>query len=69
MRSLMEVNDDAIVSWRHDPTAFLSKHLVDVMRSYKLVLELGDFDPQKVGKNISAYDFAESAISAVLSKA
>ena len=36
------------------------------MRSYKLVIELGDFDPQKVGKNISAYQFAESAISAVL---
>jgi hypothetical protein len=36
------------------------------MRSYKLVIELGDFDPQKVGKNISAYQFAESTVGAVL---
>lgn len=66
MRALIQVNRDGIVTWRRDPTDFLVSHLVDVMRSYKLVLELGTFDPQKVGKNISAYQFAESTISAVL---
>jgi hypothetical protein len=66
MRALLTVDEDGIVSWKHDPVEFLSKKLVDAMRSYRLVLELGGFDPQKVGKNISAYQFAESAISAVL---
>ena len=68
MRALMQVSSEGIVSWSHDPFAFLGTHMVEVMRSYKLVIELGDFDPQKVGKNISAYQFAESAISAVLTK-
>ena len=69
MRALMQVDDKGLVSWRHDPTAFLASRLVEVMRSYKLVIELGDFDPQKVGKNISAYQFAESTISAALANA
>ncbi len=69
MRALMQVDGQGLVSWRHDPTAFLNSRLVEVMRSYKLVIELGDFDPQKVGKNISAYQFAESAVSATLANA
>ncbi len=69
LRALMQVDERGIVSWRHDPTAFLANRLVEVMRSYKLVIELGDFDPQKVGKNISAYQFAESAIAASLANA
>jgi hypothetical protein len=68
MRALMKVGGDGQVSWKHDPLQFLSTHLVEVMRSYKLVIELGDFDPQKVGKNISAYQFAESAITAILAR-
>ena len=69
MRALMHVDGHGIISWRHDPTAFLASRLVEVMRSYKLAIELGDFDPQKVGKNISAYQFAESTISAALANA
>jgi hypothetical protein len=66
MRALMQTNSDGILTWRHDPTDFLTNHLVEALQSYRLVIELGDFDPQKVGKNISAYQFAESAIAAVL---
>ncbi len=66
MRALLTVDDSGIITWKRDPLDFLSKSLVEAMKSYKLVLELGSFDPQKVGKNISAYQFAESAIAAVL---
>ncbi len=69
MRALMQADNKGIVTWRHDPIEFLDKHMIAAMRSYKLVIELGDFDPQKVGKNISAYQFAESAIGAVLANA
>jgi hypothetical protein len=50
-----------------NPQAFLTKHLVEVMKSYRLVMEMALFDPQKVGKNISAYEFAESAGAAIYS--
>lgn len=67
MRALLGVKNGAVY-WVHEPEAFLRQHLVEVMKSYKLVIELGDWDPQRVGKNISAYEFAESAISAVLAR-
>lgn len=67
MRALLTVDADGIVTWKRDPLRFLKDNLLEAMKSYRLVLELGDFDPQKVGKNISAYQFAESAIAAVLS--
>jgi hypothetical protein len=67
MRALIETKNGSVF-WKHDAEEFLKKNLVEVMKSYKLVIELGDFDPQKVGKNISAYEFAESAISAVLAR-
>ena len=45
----------------------MSKHLVDIMKSYRLVLDMAQLDPQKVGKNISAYEFADSTVAAVYS--
>lgn len=66
MRALLQVSDQEIITWRYDPIDFLNRHLVNAMKSYKLVIELGSFDPQKVGKNITAYTFAETAIAAVL---
>lgn len=68
MRALLGTKNGTVY-WQTDVEAFLKKHLGEVMKSYKLVIELGDWDPQKVGKNISAYEFAESAVSAVLARA
>ena len=67
LRSLLNVDKDGLLVWKTNPQVFLSKYLVDIMKSYRLVIEMATWDPQKVGKNISAYDFAESAISAVYS--
>lgn len=69
LRALLSIDAEDRVTWRQDPIAFLDRHMEEIMRSYRLVLELGDFDPQKVGKNISAYQFAESAVSATMAKA
>lgn len=62
MRSLMRVDGNGIVSWGKDPNQFLKNGMLAAMRSYRLAIELGEWDPQVVGKKISAYDFAESAI-------
>ena len=65
LRALLSVDKDGLLVWKTNPQAFLSKHLVDVMKSYRLAIEMANWDPQKVGKNIGAYDFAESAVAAV----
>ena len=62
MRSLMKVDPSGIVVWQKDPHEFIKSGMVNAMKSYRLAIELGDWDPQVVGKKISAYDFAESAI-------
>ena len=63
----MTVDKDGLLVWKTNPQAFLSKYLIDVMKSYRLVMEMANWDPQKVGKNISAYEFAESAVAAIYS--
>jgi hypothetical protein len=63
LRALLEVDKDGLLAWRTNPQAFLSKRLVEIMRSYRLVIEMAGWDPQKVGKNISAYDYAESTVA------
>lgn len=59
---------DGLLAWKVDPGVFLKNNLTDIARSYKLVIEMAGFDPQKVGKNISAYEFAEAAIQAQLAR-
>jgi len=66
MRALLETNPSGILQWVTDPRKFLKKHLPEIMRHYRLVIEMAQWDPQKVGKNISAYQFADSTISATL---
>jgi hypothetical protein len=61
MRSLMK-KENGIISWSLDPYKFIQENMLQAMKSYRLAIELGDWDPQQVGKKISAYDFAESAI-------
>ena len=36
MRSLMEVDENGIVTWKHDPNAFIEHRLVEAMNSYRL---------------------------------
>jgi len=66
-RALLNVDKDGLLAWKTNPRVFLKKHLVDIMKNYRLVIEMAGWDPQKVGKNISAYEFAESTIAAIYS--
>jgi hypothetical protein len=63
LRTLLSVDGDGLISWREDPVEFVKDRATEIMRSYRAVIELGEWDPQKVGKNLGAYDFAEKAIA------
>lgn len=65
LRAILDVDKDGLLFWKTAPKAFLNKYLVEVMKNYRFVFEMASFDPQKVGKNISAYEFAESTTSAI----
>jgi len=67
LRALMTVTNGK-VTWKTDPKAFIEAHLNDIARSYKLVLEMSRFDPQKIGKNEASYEFAESEFEKALLK-
>lgn len=67
LRALIEEKDGKL-SWATDPQKFLDKNLGEIMKSYKLVIEMANWDPQKVGKNLSAYDFSYSAFQAQLTR-
>ncbi|MDO8288780.1 MAG: hypothetical protein Q7T44_06130 [Parvibaculum sp.] len=45
------------VKWTKDPEKFLRKNLTDIMRTYRFFMETAQWDPQKVGKNLSVYQF------------
>ncbi|MEL7452202.1 MAG: hypothetical protein AAGJ50_02355, partial [Pseudomonadota bacterium] len=65
LRALLALKDNRII-WTTDPSNFITNNLHEVMKSYKLAIEMAHWDPQKVGKNLSTYDFAESSIQAQL---
>lgn len=65
--ALMEVKDGQ-VRWKTDPKAFLDRNLSDIARAYRIVLEMARFDPQKIGKNETSYDFAVGEFEKALLK-
>jgi hypothetical protein len=67
LRALMNVTDGK-VAWSLNPRAFLKQNFDAIARSYRLVLEMSRFDPQKIGKNDNSYAFAESEFEKALLK-
>jgi hypothetical protein len=67
LRALMDTSDGNVV-WRLDPRAFLQQNFDAIARSYRLVLDMSRFDPQKIGKNDNSYAFAESEFEKALLK-
>ena len=62
LRALMHLDDSGLLNWRvDDPTGFVKSNFHQVVSSYKGVIELVDYDPQKVGKAAAAYESAYSA--------
>lgn len=67
LRVLMEFRD-AKVRWRVNPTEFLDRHLIEIARNYKLVLEMSRFDPNKLGKNEASCGYAVTQFETALLK-
>lgn len=64
---LMEVTKEG-VKWKTDPRKFLEKNLPVIMSSYIKQMESQDFNPQKIGKTQSVYDFVEAKFELLLLK-
>ncbi len=67
LTALLEEKDGELV-WKTDPGAFLDRSLEDIAKSYKLVLDMSNFDPQKIGKNETSYEIAVSEFEKALLK-
>jgi hypothetical protein len=61
LKVLMTTNSDGRVVWSQDPKKFLDKHLTQIVRKYRVVLDAYRFDPQKVGKNEGSYQLVVDA--------
>jgi hypothetical protein len=57
LKALMKV-ENGKVAWRTDPKAFVAKNLKEIAGAYKYVLEMSEFEPQRVGKNEASYKIA-----------
>ena len=69
LETLMEVDPDSgKMSWKTEPVAFLRKNLDDIVGKYKGIIEMVNYDPQKVGKASAAYAAASDAIELSLLK-
>jgi len=66
LRALMTTTDDGHVAWSQDPKKFLDKHLVAIVRKYRVILDAFRFDPQKVGKNEGSYQLVLDAYATEL---
>ncbi|RSX51674.1 hypothetical protein [Bifidobacterium samirii] len=54
------------LEWRVDPAAFLDQWFPTIVEQYKGVLQMGNFDPQKVGKAAISYSTVENAFKLAL---
>lgn len=62
LRAIMEIDEKGLLRWKvKDPKEFVRAHFSQIVASYKGVIELVDYDPQKVGKAPAAYESAFTA--------
>ena len=54
------VNGHNEIVWSQPPMPFLQKNLPKIVKSYSGIFSMGDYDPQKIGKNAQSYNQALS---------
>lgn len=57
LTALMEF-EDGKVKWKTDPTKFLDRWFPQIIKGYRIAMEMAQFDPQKIAKNDGSYDLA-----------
>lgn len=68
LKGLMVVNDGRVAWAVDDPRDFVKRHVNEIAGSYKLVLDLGRWDPQRVAKNPASHEFAVQQFQSALAK-
>lgn len=54
------VNGHNEIVWLQPPMEFLQNNLGKIVKSYSGIISMGDYDPQKIGKNAQSYNQALS---------
>jgi hypothetical protein len=62
LSALMEVKN-SMVKWKVDPFNFLEKNLNLVVKDYKGLMKMANWDPQTFGKNSSSYSLAKQSFA------
>jgi hypothetical protein len=68
LKGLMEIKNDRIVWGVDDPKAFVRRNLPTIAGSYKLVLDMAKWDPQKISKNPASHEFAVKEFRSALNQ-
>lgn len=66
LTALLERRDDGTIAWTTDPTMFLNENLNEIAKKYKGIMQMMDFDPQKIGKSGAAYELVKDAYTNLL---
>lgn len=68
LRALLEVDVAGHLAWKTDPFDFIDKHLDEIVRKYKVLIQAFGGDAQKIGKNEGSYTLAFDAFETELLK-
>ena len=68
LRALLIADADGNLSWKTDPAKFITKHLDEIVRKYKVLIQAFGGDAQKIGKNEGSYTLAQDAFETELLK-
>ena len=68
LRALLKLDADGTLTWKTDPAKFIEKHLDEIVRKYKVLIQAFGGDAQKIGKNDGSYTLALDALETELLK-
>lgn len=68
LRALLTADAEGNLSWKTDPAKFITKHLDEIVRKYKVLIQAFGGDAQKIGKNDGSYTLAQDAFETELLK-
>lgn len=68
LRALLTIDAEGNLAWKTDPSKFIGKHLDEIVRKYKVLIQAFGGDAQKIGKNDGSYTLAQDAFETELLK-
>lgn len=65
---MLKSDAEGELAWTTDPAMFIDKHLDEIVRKYKVLIQAFGGDAQKIGKNDGSYTLALDAFETELLK-